>query len=117
MIVDFHQIPIFEGFRLQNFVRILRVFELTWKASSSEYLLLAVVVEVVVRTITLPNLLLFRWCTCLLVLFRLLLIALALIDDGQFMSVYGCTLFYYDLSSCTCFTVELQLWLKNIDIR
>ena len=68
---------------------------------------------ILVRTVTLPNLLLFRWCTCLLVLFRLLLIALALIDDDKFMSVYGYTLFYYyyDLSSCTttCVTVELQL--------
>jgi len=53
--------------------------------------LLAAVVEVAVRIVTLPNLLLFRWCTCLLVLFRLLLIALALIDDGKFISVYGYT--------------------------
>jgi len=44
--------------------------------SSSECLLLAAVVEVAVRTVTSPNLLLFRWFTCLLVLFRLL-IALA----------------------------------------
>jgi len=54
------------------------------KVSSSEYLLLpfAAVVEIAVRTITLPNLVLFRsvrWCTCLLVLFKLLLMALALI--------------------------------------
>ena len=60
------------------------------KVSSSD-LLLAAVVEVVVRTVTLPNLLLFRWCTRLLVLFRLLLIALALIDGGKFMLVYGYT--------------------------
>jgi len=39
------------------------------KVSSSEYLLLALAV----RTVTLPNLLFFRWWTCLLVLFRLLL--------------------------------------------
>jgi len=50
------------------------------KVSTSEYLLLVAVVEVAVRTVTLPDLLLFRWCTCLLVLFRLLLIALALIE-------------------------------------
>jgi len=61
------------------------------KVSSSNYLLLAAVVEVAVRTITLPNFLLFRWCTCLLVLFRLFLIALALIEDGKFISVYGYT--------------------------
>jgi len=59
--------------------------------SSSAYLLLAAVVEVAVRTVTLPNLLLFRWCTCLLVLFRLFLIALGLIEDGKFISVYGYT--------------------------
>jgi len=41
------------------------------KASSSEYLLLGAVVEVAVKTVTLPNLLFFRWCSmCLLVLFR-----------------------------------------------
>jgi len=34
--------------------------------SSSEYLLLAAIVEVAVGTVMLPNLLLFRWCTCLL---------------------------------------------------
>jgi len=61
------------------------------KVSSSEYLLLAAVAEVAVRTVTLPNLLLFWWCTCLLVLFRLLLIALALIEDSKFISVYGYT--------------------------
>jgi len=63
------------------------------KVSSSEYLLLAAVVELAVRTVTLPNLLLllFRWCTCLLVLFRMLLTALALIEDGKFISVYGYT--------------------------
>jgi len=43
------------------------------KVSSSEYLLLAAVVEVAVRTVTFPNVLFFRWCTCLWVLFRLLL--------------------------------------------
>jgi len=47
--------------------------------------------EVSVRTVRLLNLLLFRWCTCLLVLFRLWLIALALIEDGKFISVYGYT--------------------------
>jgi len=31
------------------------------EVSSSEYLLLAAVAEVTVRTVTLPNLLLFRW--------------------------------------------------------
>jgi len=61
------------------------------KVSSSNYLLLAAVVEVAVRTITLPNFLLFRCCTCLLVLFRLFLIALALFEDGKFISVYGYT--------------------------
>jgi len=40
------------------------------KVISLEYLLLAAVVEVAVRTVTLPNFLLLRWCTCLLVLFR-----------------------------------------------
>jgi len=60
------------------------------KVSSSEYLSLAVVVEVVVRTVTLHNLLLFRWCRCLLVLFRLL-IALALAEEDNFISVYGYT--------------------------
>ena len=63
------------------------------------------------RTVTLPNLLLFRWCTCLLVLFRLL-IALALIDDGKVSSLWlymEIKLFSYDLSSCTCFAVELQV--------
>jgi len=44
-----------------------------------------------VRTVMLRNLLLFRWCTCLLVLFRLLLIAFALLEDGKFISVYGYT--------------------------
>jgi len=40
------------------------------KVSSSEHLLLDAVEELVaVRTVTLPNLLFFRWCTCLLVLF------------------------------------------------
>jgi len=67
----------FKGFLLQNFVRILGVFELSVKVSSSEYLLLAAAtepnVEVAVRTVTLFNLLFFRCCTCLLVLFRLLL--------------------------------------------
>jgi len=61
------------------------------KVSSSEYLLLAAAVEVAVRTVALPNLLLLRWCTCLLVLFRLLLIALALIEDDKFISVNGYT--------------------------
>jgi len=50
------------------------------KVSSSEYLLLAAVAEVAVRTVTLPDLLFIRWCTCLLFLFRLLLIASALIE-------------------------------------
>ena len=50
-----------------------------------DWVLLAAVVEVAV---ILP---LFRWWTCLLVLFRLLLIALALIEDGKFISVYGYT--------------------------
>ena len=47
--------------------------------------------SLVARTVALPNFLLFRWYTCLLVLFRLLLIALALTDDGTFISVYGYT--------------------------
>jgi len=38
-----------------------------------------------------PNLLVFRWCTCLFVLFRLLLITLALIEDDKFISIYGNT--------------------------
>jgi len=76
-----------EGFGLQNYVRTLR----DSLVSSSECLLLAAVVKVAVRTVTLPNLLLFRWWTCLVVLFRLLLIALALIDDGRFVTVYGYT--------------------------
>jgi len=66
-------------------------FKFNVKVSSLEYLLLAAVAEVAVRTVTLPNLLLFRWCTCLLVLFRLLLIALALTEDDKFISVYGYT--------------------------
>jgi len=45
----------------------------------------------VVRTVALPNLLLFRWCTCLLVLFRLLLIVLALVEGGKCTLVYGYT--------------------------
>jgi len=61
------------------------------KVSSSEYLLLAAAVEVAVRNVALPNLLLFRWCTCLLALFRLLLITLALIEDDKFFSVNGYT--------------------------
>jgi len=47
--------------------------------------------ELAVSTVTLPNLLSFRWCTCLPVLFRLWLIALALIEDGKVISVYGYT--------------------------
>jgi len=47
--------------------------------------------EVAVSTVTLPYLLSFRWCTCLSILFRLWLIALALIEDGKFISVYGYT--------------------------
>jgi len=62
-----------------------------YRLSSSECLLLAAGVEVTVRSVTLPNSLLFRRCTCLLVLFRLLLIDLALVDDGKFISVYGYT--------------------------
>ena len=58
--------------------------------SSSEYLLLAAVIEVTVRTVTLPNLLLFWWGTCLLVLFTSL-IALARTEDGKFISVCGYT--------------------------
>ena len=38
------------------------------KVRSSEYLLLAAVAEVAVRTVKLSNLVLFRWCTCLLFL-------------------------------------------------
>jgi len=80
------------------------------KVSSSEYLLLpfAAVVEIAVRTITLPNLLLFRsvrWCTCLLVLFKLLLMALALIEDYKFICLWlhnEIKLFSYDLSSHIC---------------
>ena len=57
--------------------------------------LIAAAVEVAVRAVTLLYfflVLLFRCCTCLLVLFRLLLIALALIEDDKFFSVYGyCT--------------------------
>jgi len=62
-----------------------------------------------VRTVALPNLLLFRWYTSLLVLFRLLLIALALIDDGKFISVYGYT---WKLSSLTIFHHLLVLLLS-----
>jgi len=64
------------------------------------------------------------WCTCLLPtnnvginIFRLLLIVLALIDNGKFISVYcytwklSCSL---NLSSRTCFVIALQLWLRNI---
>jgi len=79
------------------------------KVSSSEYLLLAAVVEVTVRTVTLPNLLLFRWGTCLLVLFTLL-IALAHIKDGKFILVYGYT---WKLScSLTIFYCVLVLLLS-----
>jgi len=52
---------------------------------------LAAIAEVAVRTLTLLNLPLFRWCTCLLVLFGLLFIALALIEDGKFFSVCSYT--------------------------
>jgi len=45
------------------------------KVRSSNYLLLAAVVYVAVRTVMLTNLLLFCWCTCLLVLFRFFLIS------------------------------------------
>ena len=61
------------------------------KVSSSENWLLAAAVEVAVRTVALPNLLLFRWCSYFLVLFRLLLIASALIEDDKFISVNGYT--------------------------
>jgi len=44
----------FEGFRWQNLLGSLEF--LSVKVSSSEYLLLAVVVEVAVRTVTLPYL-------------------------------------------------------------
>ena len=80
------------------------------KARSSEYLLFAVVVEVAVRTVTLPILLLFRWCTCLLVWFRLLLITLALTEGGKFTSVYGHTCkLSYSLAIFHHVHVELQL--------
>jgi len=67
------------------------------KVNSSEYLgsvLLAAVAEVAVRIFTLPNLLVFRWCTCLLLLFRLLLIALVLtvlrmVILSQFVATHG----------------------------
>ena len=59
------------------------------KVGSSEYLSLGAVGEVAVRTVKLPNLLLFRWCAHLLILFILLSIALALIEDDKFISVYG----------------------------
>jgi len=42
--------------------------------------------------VTLPNLLSFRWWTCLFVSFRLLLIPLALFEDSKFISVYYYTL-------------------------
>jgi len=41
------------------------------KVSSLEHPLVAAVVEVAVRTVALPNIMFFRWCTCLLVLFWL----------------------------------------------
>jgi len=58
----------------------------------------------------LPNLLLFMWCTYLLVLFRLLLVALALIEADKFISVYG----YTWKSSCylTIFHYVLVLLLR-----
>jgi len=68
----------------------LKVSELMRKFIRIQYLLLAAVVSVAVGTVTLPNLLLFRWWTCFLVLFRFL-IALALIEDDKFISVYGYT--------------------------
>ena len=66
------------------------------------------------RTVMLPNLLLFRWYTYLLVLFRLLLIALALIEDDKFISVYGytrklscyLTLFHYVLVFLLCYNCD-----------
>jgi len=79
------------------------------KVSSSEYLLLAaVVVEVAVRnfSVMLPNILLFRCCTCLL---RLLLIALALIESDKFITVYGYT---FKLSCSTIFHCVLVLLLQ-----
>jgi len=72
----------------------------------------AAVVEVAVRTVTLPNL---RYCySCgaqvMLVLFRLMLIALALIEDDKFISVYGNT---WKLScSLTVFHHVLVLLLR-----
>ena len=73
------------------------------KVSSSEYLLHAATVEVAVRTVTLPNLLLFRWFACLLVLLRLLLIALALTKDDKFTSVYDYT------CELSCLTISHHL--------
>jgi len=105
-----------QGFQLQNFGRFLRV-------SSSEYLvlLLATVVDAAVRTVTLPNLLLFRWGTCLLVLFRLLLITLVRIEDGKFISVWsrhpdrGCkTKDSFRRSRCHCYT---QFSSSSLQIR
>jgi len=62
----------FKGFDYKILLEFLEFLSYV-KVSSSEYLLLAAVVEVAVRAVTLPNLLFFRWCKCLLVLFRLLL--------------------------------------------
>jgi len=71
-------------------------------------------VEVAVRTVMLPNVLLFRWCTYLLVLFRLLLIALTLFDNDKLISVYdytwklSCylTIFHYVLVLLLCYNCD-----------
>jgi len=85
-----------------------------------EYLLmlLAAVVEVTVRTVTLPNLLFF-WCCTLFVGFVQIVVALALIEGWQlylslWLRIMKIELFSYDLSSRTCFAVALQLWLRNM---
>ena len=85
------------------------------KVRSSEYLLLAAVADEAVRSLMFPNLLLFWWCTCFLVLFRLLLIALALIEDCKFISVYSYTwqlscslaIFHHALFCC-CATILIE---------
>ena len=61
------------------------------KVIPSEYLLLAAVVEVAVRAVTSPDLMLIRWRTRLLVSFRLWVITLALTEYGKFISVYDYT--------------------------
>ena len=99
----FTKFLIIEGFRLENIVKSPRVSDV--EVSSSQYLrwvLLAAVVEVVICR--------YLGGARVCVLFRLLLIALTLIEDGKFISVNGYT---WKLSwSVTIFHHKLVLLLS-----